>query len=439
MLALLAGFALAVAPPPTTGGPDCQEQSGCVIATAVQLFALAEELAGRGDLAGAAQILEALTQDKHIDYRSEARFRLARVREKMGDLAGAAEALRDLLAEQPSANVARLELARILSKMGQTKEAQSEVAVAEAWGLPRDVEQNVRKFASALRTTKRRSLTVEFTSGPDTNINRSTSSQFIDTIIAPFELSADARKQVGMGYTFSLNGYSRDRIGPITLLSNAGFHADLSSRPQFNDLQFAADSGPEIALGPARLRPGVTYQRRWFGGNPFSSGVGGKVELLAPLSAAAQVDVVGSRIYQHVAPNAAQDGWQTWITGDVTKAVGNGWVGRVNLRYGALDARAKPESLRQIGGGLLLAHEAKPVTMFGEVDYTHTRGLAPIFLFGKERRDWRMDFIAGAIFNRVSFGGFSPLVRLLRTTSHADIVLWDYNRTRLDVGFTRTF
>jgi hypothetical protein len=39
----------------------------------------------------------------------------------------------------------------------------------------------------------------------------------------------------------------------------------------------------------------------------------------------------------------------------------------------------------------------------------------------------------------VSFGGFSPLVRLLHTDSHADIVLWDYRRTRLDVGFTRTF
>jgi hypothetical protein len=437
MLALLAVLVLTTAP--AQQAPPCDEKAGCVTASAAQLFVLADQLAAAGDLAGAAEILEALTQDKHVEYRSEARFRLAKVREKMGDLRGAAQALRDLLAEQPSANVARLELARILSLMGETKEAQWELAVAQSWGLPRDVEQNVRKFASALRTTKRRSLTVEFTSGPDTNINRSTSSQFIDTIIAPFELSPDARKQVGMGYTFSLNGYSRDRIGEVTLLSNAGFHADLSSRPQFNDLQFAADSGPEIALGPARLRPGVTYQRRWFGGSPFSTGIGGKVELLAPLGATAQVDVVGSRIHQSVAPNAAQDGWQTWVTGDLTKALGKGLIGRVNLRYGALDARAKPESLRQFGGGLLLAHESRPVTFFGEVDYTHTRGLAPIFLFGKARRDWRLDFIGGAIFNRVSFGGFSPVVRLLRTNSHADIVLWDYRRTRLDVGFTRTF
>jgi hypothetical protein len=437
MFALLAALALTTAP--AQPSPACDEKTGCVTATAAQLFALADQLSGAGDFAGAAQILEALTQDVHIEYRSEARFRLASVREKMGDLKGAAQALRDLLAEQPSANVARLELARILSRMGETKAAQTELATAQAWGLPRDVEQNVRKFSSALRTTKRRSLTVEFTSGPDTNINRSTSSQFIDTIIAPFELSADARKQLGMGYTASINGYSRDRIGGMTLLSNAGFHADLSSRPQFNDFQLALDSGPEIALGSARLRPGASYQRRWYGGKLFSTGVGGKVELLAPLGAAAQVDIVGSRIYQRVEPNPAQTGWQTWLSGDVTKALGGGVIGRVNLRYSSLDARARPESLRQFGGGLLLAHESRPVTFFGEVDYTRTRGLAPIFLFGKARRDWRVDLIAGAIFNRVSFGGFSPLVRLLRTDSHADIVLWDYRRTRLDVGFTRTF
>ena len=53
--------------------------------------------------------------------------------------------------------------------------------------MPPEVEQNVRRFASALRTrtTKQRGLTVELTAGPDSNVNRSTGSQFIDTIIAP--------------------------------------------------------------------------------------------------------------------------------------------------------------------------------------------------------------------------------------------------------------
>src|SRR5206468_13005362 len=111
---------------------------------------------------------------------------------------------------------------------------------AEPWGLPPEVEQNVRRFASTLRSsTKKRGLTVELTARPDSNVNRSTSSLFIDTIIAPFELDADARRQSALGFTGSLRGYSRDRVGTITVLSNAGVRADLSTKPHFNDIQLA--------------------------------------------------------------------------------------------------------------------------------------------------------------------------------------------------------
>src|SRR5436190_21877816 len=144
------------------------------------MFAAADDFAARGDWAGAAELLQALTQDPHPELRAEARFRLAAVREKMGDLKGAAQSLRDLLAEQPNANPARLELARILAAMGERRAARAQIAMAEAWGVPPEVEQNVRRFASTLPTTRERALTIELTGGPDSNVNRSTSSLFID-------------------------------------------------------------------------------------------------------------------------------------------------------------------------------------------------------------------------------------------------------------------
>jgi len=404
------------------------------------MFAAADDLASHGDLAGAEQLLQALTQDPHPELRAEARFRLAAVREKRGDLKGAVQALRDLLAEQPAANPARLELARILSRLGDTKTAKAELAAAEVWGLPPDVEQNVRRFSSTLRTSsKRRGLTVELTAGPDSNVNRSTSSLFIDTIIAPFELDADARRQSAFGFSGSLRGYSRDRIGPVSLLTDAGLRADLSTKPRFNDVQFVFDSGPEFDAGKARLRPAVLYERRWFGGDPFSNGIGGQVELLAPLGGKAQIDVTASHVHQTVAKNPGQDGWRTALNADLTRALNNATTARVSLRYASLNARVKPESLRQFGGGLLLAHQSRPLTLFGEIDYTRTHGIEPQFLFGKTRRDKRWDLIGGAIFNRASIAGFTPLVRITHSDSRANIVLFDYRRTRLDVGITRSF
>src|SRR3954452_19582573 len=258
-----AAASLAVAAAQTSNVPDpCAGQQSCRQLTAAQMFAAADELAGHGDLSGAAELLEALIQDPHPELRAEARFRLAAVREKQGDLKGAAQTLRELLAEQPNANPARLEMARILSRLGETKAAKAQLLLAEASGLPPEVEQNVRRFASTLRTTKKRGLTVELTAGPDSNVNRSTSSLFIDTIIAPFELDADARQQSALGFTGSARGYSRDRIGGISLLSNAGFRADLSTKPRFNDVQLVLDSGPEASVGQTRIRPAMLYERR---------------------------------------------------------------------------------------------------------------------------------------------------------------------------------
>lgn len=440
-MVILAGAAAlltaAMAQAPTQG--PCAGQQNCQQLTAAQLFAAADQLAAQGDLAGAEQLLEALTIDPHPELRAEARFRLAAVREKLGDLKGAAEALRQLLAEQPQANRARLELARILSRMGEVKAAKAEIGRAEAAGLPPDVEQNVRRFASSLHTARNRGLTVELTAGPDSNVNRSTSSLLLDTIIAPFELDAEARRQSAFGYTGVAQGYSRDRLGGVTLLSDVGFRADMSTKPRFNDVQLALDSGPEFSIGLAQMRAAAVYERRWFGGDPYSAGLGGELELLAPVGKAAQIGLSASHVRQTIAKNSGQDGWRTLLNADFTVALAGGTTARASLRYASLNARVNPESLRQFGGGLLLARKWRALTTFGEVDYTLTRGIEPLFLFGKTRRDHRWDLIGGIIFDRAKIGGFSPLVRLTRSDSHANIALFGYRRTRLDVGVTRSF
>src|SRR3954451_12524483 len=322
-------FLTAAASQAPAASDPCAGHVNCRQLTEAQMFASAEELVAQGDLAGAALLLEALTQDPHSELRAEARFRLAAVREKLGDLKGAAPALRDILAEQPEANPARLELASILSRLGDTKAAKAEIAAAEAVGLPPEVEQNVRRSASTLRTAKKRALTIEITAGPDSNVNRSTSSLFVDTIIAPFELDAEARRQSALGFTGSLRGYSRDRVGTITVLSNAGVRADLSTKPHFNDIQLALDSGPEANLGGTRIRPAFVYERRWFGGGPFSTGIGGQIELLMPLGRKAQFNLAGSHVDQKVAKNPAQDGCRSALNADVVGALGSGTTVRL--------------------------------------------------------------------------------------------------------------
>ncbi len=433
LAALAAQPAVGAAPPPCDGAADC------VIATPEQLFALADKLFADGDKAGAAEILEALTQDKHPELRAEARFRLAAVRESLGDLAGAAAALRALLDEQPEANRARLELARILEQMGETAAARSQLEQARAIGLPPEVEANVRRYASRLAPARKRGLTLELTAGPDSNINRATTSPFIDTIIAPFELDSDARKQGGFGTTGVARFHSTDDIGPLTLLSRANGRADLYDKSRFNDVQLSADTGPQLRIGKLSLRPAAIVERRWYGGDLYATGLGGDIALLAPLSSRAQAEVRVSRVKQDIKLNRGQDGWRTSVDVALTHVLGPRTTGQLALRHGRLDARFKPESVRLWGASLLLAHQGDSMTLFGEAGIARTRGREPLFLFGERRRDTRIDLAAGVIFTKAKLGGFLPIVRLSHTDSRADIVLWDYRRTRLDAGFTRTF
>src|SRR4051812_26683810 len=297
MLILIAALALGQAPVPAPSGAkdECTPELGCVRATAAQLFALADKLYDSGDVAGAAAVLQALTHDPHPELRAEARFRLAALREKMGDLPAAAQALRDLLAEQPNANPARLELARILARMGKNDEARKQIAIAERTGLPPEVEQSVRRFASAIPSTKRRGLSLEMSGGPDSNINRSTSSQYVDTIIAPFELSPDARRQSGIGFAIGGQAFTRNGIGGLDLLSRAGGHADLFSKPRFNDVQLTLDTGPQWSGKIGQVRPALLYERRWYGGHPYSTGFGALIDWLKQLGPATQFELTGSR------------------------------------------------------------------------------------------------------------------------------------------------
>jgi hypothetical protein len=440
MLTFLAALALAQAvAPPSTTADDCVPEKGCVRTGPAQLFALADKLYEAGDPEGAAGVLQVLTQDVHPELRAEARFRLAALREKMGDLPGAAQALRDLLAEQPDANPARLELARILARMGENEEARKEIALAERSGLPPEVEQSVRRFANAIPSAKRRGLSLEMSGGPDSNINRSTSSQYVDTIIAPFELSPDARRQSGIGFALGGQAFTRNGIGDLDLLSRVGAHADLFTKARFNDIQVTLDSGPQWNGKIGQLRPALLYERRWYGGHAYSTGFGASLDWLKQLGPRTQLEFTGSRVRQNIQPNPGQDAWRTSLGADVAQQLAPDSTARLSLRFAALDARVHPESLRQLGAELLLAKRLATVTAYIDFGYTRTRGLEPLFLFGKTRHDWRIDLTAGIILDKVRLAGFSPLIRATRSDSQANIALYDYHRTRLDLGISRSF
>lgn len=362
------------------------------------------------------------------------------MREAQGDREGAIRWLRELLAEQPDTPRARLELGRLLAAQGQASEARRELARAQEAGLPPDVAQTVSRFSNLLSATKRRGGSIEITAGPDSNVNRATGGRFVDTIIAPFELDADARRQSGLGVMAGLEGYSRDKLaGGVNLLSRGGIRGDLFvGKNRFNDIQFYAGTGPEFSSGAGRFRPALTIERRWFGGSRYSTGLGGTLSWIMTPSAKSQLELGASVVRQAIDDNDVLDGTRYAAALTYDRALGSATTARFNLRGAILDTREKAEGLSQLSSQVVLAQDVGFANLFGDAGYAKTHGRGELQLFGKTREDDRIDLGAGIVARR-TFSGFAPLLRLTHSRSWSNIEIYDFKRTRLDVGLTRQF
>ncbi len=178
-------------------------------------------------------------------------------------------------------------------------------------------------FASSLQTAKRRGVSLELSSGPDSNINRSTSSQYVDTIIAPFELDPDARRQSGIGFALGGQAFTRNRIGGLDLLSRAGAHADLFTKPPVQRCPGHARQRPAVdrAVGP--VAPGsCSTSGGGTAGNLYSTGFGASLDWLKQLGPRTQLELTGSRVRQNIEPNPGQDAWRTSVGADCRAAAG---------------------------------------------------------------------------------------------------------------------
>jgi hypothetical protein len=434
---LLAAFAA----PALAQQASCDPAQGCATGlTAPQVFGIAERYAAAGRFADAETLLKGLTRDPNSDYRAEARFRLAALRERQGDTQGAIEWLKALLDEKPNAGRPRLELARLLAATGDESGARRELRRAGAAGLPEDVARVVDRFATALRSSRTIGGTVEVAIAPDSNINRATTQERVDTVVAPLTLSRDARATSGVGFSLSLQGFARGKISDkVDLLSRASLRADLYGKSRFNDVVMTLASGPEFRLGGARVRPAAIAQRRWFGGDLYSESYGGSLNVLKPLDRVSQIEGELTVLQSNYARIPVQDGLLTDFNLAYDRALSPRFSVRAAIRGTRQDAKADFLSTDSVGVDLIASRAFGK--QLGYIQLSGFRlgadGRDP--LFGKTREDKRLDVTAGIVLRRFSWHGLAPLIRVIHTESDSTIPIYDFKRTRVEFALSREF
>ena len=424
-----------------TAQPACLPNAACVDdPAAAERFELAERHAAVGDDREAETVLRELTRHATLQVRSEARFRLAMLLAKGGRTTDAALLLRQVLDENPTASRVRLELARLLDRLGDDAGARRALREAQAGGLPPEVALLVDRYSAALRARKSTGASLEVAIAPDSNINRATRSASLGTIFGDLTLDREARERSGVGLALRGQAYWRVRLAPrVNVLAKIAGSADLYRPSQFNDVATGISAGPEIALGAARLSMETGAIWRWRGQDPFSRTMYAGANYLRPLDRKSQLRAAGSiGIIDNKLSNP-QDGRSFGLSLSFEQALSSrAGVGATVL--------AERQNLRDDGYStwsaqlsLFAYREIAAATMTATASYMRLEADERLFLYPNRRKESLVRASLAATFRKLSVASFAPLLRLTVEHNRSSLDLFDYRRIRTELGIVRAF
>ena len=431
----------------TTAGPpaeisqtvDCAGHGTCATVTANGMFELAERMrvAGRTDVL--VTILRSLQQDKNIDVRAEAHFRLGQLFVTQQNYQAAETEYRALLAEKPDAGAVRLALAEVMMKLGAARQARAELRAAQRYGLPTDVLRAVNRSELALRSARRLGGSIELDGIADTNINRATSLNTINLGGLPFDLTSDAHRQRGFGVAVSSQAYWRPHLtSNLNLVAVAGEAVNIYKQKQFNDLLANARLGMEWTRKTSRIRLAGSASRRWFGGNLYSHDVGLDVSgvFRSGTKGLVTVELGGSNVtYPSL---RAQSGWLASASTSYERTLTPRLSARVSIRADHADAEAAAFRTWTYGGTFLVSRQFGGTLGYATGSLFRIEG-AGAFSFPPERRSdrlWQTE--VGLRFPEIRHQ-LVPLLRLRHVENSSPVFFYGFSQTRLEVGLSHDF
>lgn len=424
--------ALAVAP-----APGQQAITGL---SAVDLFNAADQARKAGRDPDALALYEALARDPDAEVRAEARFRAGMLLADLKRYTEAAVMFRALLDEKPQAARVRLELARILTAMGDEGAARRSLRQAQASGLPPDVAVVVDQFANVLRSRKRLGGSIEVAVAPDSNVNRATAARTLDTVIAPLTLSDDARARSGIGASLAGQAYARVPLSAhLSLVPRISGSGSFYKEAAFNDSSGSALTGLEWATAHNRISPSLGLTWRWYGNNLYARTQTANIDWIHAIGRTTQLTVNASASRARYVVNALQDGGIF----DVRVGLEHAFSARSGVGGTLSTTRqtAKDPGYATVSGGLSVSawREAGKATLFGSATARRTLGDERLFLFADRRREWFYQLSAGVTMRQITVHGFAPVIRMTWERNRSTVGLYDYRRLVSSFGVTRAF
>jgi hypothetical protein len=351
-------------------------------------------------------------------------------------------AFRSILTRDPSLNRVRLDLARALFLNGDYAIAEYHFRVAEAAGLPPGVQANVDKFLNEIKRRKHWSVDVTVGVQPDTNVNAATAVKTVNLFGTPYQLDQNAQKTSGVGFVGGLAGsYQLDMTDNSRLVMGGNLNDTDYAGRKFDDQSVGAFVGPRFLIGAvSEVTVEATSTRRWYGGQDYYWGVGGRVEGKTSLSPrwllTGSIDV--QKLTYDMQP--LQTGPVTTVSSGVTYGIDA--VSFVRMDGALIHEQTREQAFRdtQYFFGPTYYREFSHgfgVNLGVNVDFA--RYDAPLAAFDTTRRDTTVNYQVGVSNRNVNLFGFMPVVTYIHTSRYSDIPLYAFDRDRVTIGATQNF
>lgn len=423
-----------------TQPPSRPPASRDVALSAQQAFAAVDVLLARGRPADAEALLRALARDPAQSLRSEARFRLGRLRERAGDYRAAVQWYRAILDEEPRATVVRLALARAYLHLGATVAAAGEFRRVQAARLPVAVARQVDRISAALRDTAPYGLDVSIGIAPDTNTNRANTASTLDAQGIVLAVSRDGRARPGVGLEVSSRGFARVPLsGSSELLVEMNGAASLYPSGRSDDAFVTLSAGPEFDRARLRIHPSAIVGRRAFDGHRLYDQIGLGIDLRRALDRTTQLTASATVSDLRYPGRAFLSGLTYNATVTVEKALSPRLYAITGVSFSRAGARDAAYATTALGPLVVVSRDVGRATVFASGSVSRLDADAAFALFGRVRRDWYAAAQLGVTARIVTIAGLSPSARIEVSRNASTVPLYAFHRARIELALSRQY
>jgi hypothetical protein len=405
-----------------------------------ELFAIADELAQRGQTRQAERILTLLSRDPSRQVRNEALYRQSLLLEKAGAASSAAVLLRKILDDQPDAIAVRLKLASMLHALGNEESALRELRAVRSADLPIAVARYVDRVSASLQASKAFGVQLEFALAPDSNINRATGSDKLGTIFGDFTFDKEAQRKSGLGV--ALRGLAQRRLilgRDLSVVARASSDLSLYPNTRYHDISAELSVGPEFRLVRTRFTAEAAVGQRWYGMKSFQRQFRLAGSASRALSSVSQGRVEASVRWSDNQMNDLQDGRGLTVRARYERALTPQMSLSASVTADRFKARDDAYSTHSWAAGLTAYRDIGRTSFNLGVEVGRLTADARLELLPAAREDRLMRLSLGAVFRQFTVAGFAPMTRVIVERNRSNIAFYDYKRTRTEFGVTRAF